>query len=181
MKKFFIMICLLSFIFSYMPVSYTQENFSDEGFSDGLDTGFDGGDNIDTTDLSTIIDDLDSINSDLEDELEDSPSKPLKQVVRKLDKCLDLLENAQEASEEDEPEDCGDDLERAERLLDKALSTFEGRQCKTERASRKCISIDVVDTYIGDLEDILDTLGEEIELDDDEDGIPDVCGFSEDF
>lgn len=181
MKKIFFLSCLIAFVFSYIPASFAQEDFfGDEDFTEGFedDTGG-GGFSGDT--LDTLIDDLDSIREDLLDELEDSPSKPLKAVTKKLGKCVDLIEGALDASDEGEIEDCGSDLEKAHGLLEKIVDLFEARECKSERASRKCISQDVVEAYLEDLEDMLDSLDEEINLDDDEDGIPDICGFSEDF
>lgn len=181
MKKIFFFSCLIAFVFSYVPVSFAQEDFfGDEDFIEDIEDENGGGEFSDNS-LETLIDDLDSIREDLLDELEDSPSKPLKNVTKKLAKCVDLIEDALGASDEGEIEDCGEGLERAQSILDKAIIAFEKRECRSERASRKCISQDVVEAYLEDLEDMLDSLEEELELDDDEDGIPDICGFSEDF
>lgn len=179
---------LLTFVFAMkpLPVYAGHEDFAgdDSDFESFDEPFFDDGDIEDeeeTFGLDPILEDLSDLHADLLSELEDFRSKPLKNAVNKIGKCVDLLEKAISSSEDGEVELCGRQLTRSNKLLDKAVNIIDARQCPEDVTSRRCIPSDIGDLYLEDLEDLLDNLDEELSMDDDEDGIPDVCGFSEDF
>ncbi len=68
----------------------------------------------------------------------------------------------------------------ASKVLNKAVSQLESRQCSSPQSNpKRCISQDIVDTYDSDLQNSADSIDQEISIDDDGDGIPDICGLSD--
>ena len=173
-----VLVCLMFLTFTVLSNTPACAQDAGDEFTDVVDEGDVESDIEDEEDLSGVTDDLDFIQEDIEAELEESPNKALRAVEKKIDKLVGLLEDTVAAIEDEELEDCGDSLDNAANLLEKIINQIEHRQCKGSKISKRCISSDLAEEFLGDLEDLLDTLDEIISTDDDEDDIPDVCGFS---
>ena len=179
-RYFFLLICFAFLTYATLHAcplfAQDSEDFTPtDTFTDIFDTGsnFEEGPSLDS-----VAEDLDSIIQDLSSELEDTPSKALKAIVNKLNKVLDTLDNAATASDDEDLKACDMDLSQADKLLSSTVKQFERRQCKEGSTSKRCISIDIVDSYLEDMQTLADDLDEVISIDDDEDGIPDECGFA---
>lgn len=131
--------------------------------------------------IDTIISDLDSTHQDILSELQDISSKPLQIVGNKINRAIDLLNGALQASDENGDLDkCNRKLLSANKILNKAIDQLESRECDSPDSNpRRCIPQDIVETYDPDLQDSAASLDEAISIDDDGDGIPDVCGLSD--
>lgn len=183
MRSLFIgLVSALLFIFVNLPLNanaaamklqsdFDEELFDDDQFDDfGLDT------------IESLNEELVTIVEDLEIELEGVSSKPLKVVVARLGRVADSIDKAIEASEEGEADECGTILKRAAKLLKKVTAVFGRKACPEGITSKRCIDNEIVDFFLEDLESLRDQIIDEVSIDDDEDGIPDLCSeFEEEF
>lgn len=182
MKKILTLVLTLFFAIEFLPgrpvIAQTDQKESSSDFADEnlQDQDLPGG--KDLPDLSSIIDDLSFLKDDLYSELEDTPNMALRVVANKVNRCANFLENALESSDDD-LDLCDENLTRAIDLLDKAATQFDDRKCQSGNINKRCIPSDIVDLYLSDLEDIISQLDEAMSVDDDEDDIPDICGFAE--
>lgn len=131
---------------------------------------------IDVSQLELIISDLISLREDLLAEFEETPVRALQIVANKINKVVRHVNKAIEHALEGEPEPCDDDLSDAATSLEKVIDLFESRQCRSTRLSRRCIPKEIVQTYLPDFEDLFDLIEETVSIDDNEDGLADVCG-----
>ena len=126
--------------------------------------------------LDKIINDLDSIQQGILNEVKQNPNRVLNSFVRKIQRCLDLLDKASGANADLDLDVCGVSLSRAQKSLGKTIDQFEVKLCPNEVSSSRCIP-EEDDTFLDDLQDVFDRLDNELSTDEDEDGIPDVCGY----
>lgn len=179
MKKLLLLTCLLFLTFIVVPTVYAQDVQNDFDFSNNQsDTGEDLSSTQTTATLDEIINDLDSTHQDILDEIDGNPNMALNNIANKINRSLDLLDAALEASDEGDLDVCDSNLTRAQRVLSKTVRQFEAKLCSDEVRSRRCIPQDD-EAFLEDLQDESDNLDDAISTDEDEDGISDVCGLSE--
>ncbi|MBI2996672.1 MAG: hypothetical protein HYY52_08235 [Candidatus Melainabacteria bacterium] len=179
MKKFYSLLMFLLLVILPVPIAYAGED--DRPFTD---------ENGDISDMEAIestsdIEDFEEEDEDLAGEiltgldeidliLEEETSKIARSLTKKIEKAIDLINNAEGSDDLDQ---CESNFDSALDLIYKAVDQLEKRTCTKPKPSKRCISQDTSDEILPLLEDVQSLLEDVVSIDDDEDGVMDVCSF----
>ena len=171
----FTMVLTLFFALSVTSVNANQPAFGDmsdeetdieDDFGDEADDSQD--DSGDDEDIySTFFDAIDNLDS-VQIDLQDGP-KITKLTSDKIKNAVAILEGLNE-----EPDKCVIEFNRAINIINSSVKQLEKRMCKA-KPNKHCISEDILSEDLPFLKDTVETLQEVISVDDDDDGIVDVC------
>lgn len=169
MKKILILFCcLFALLITMTQTSFAQEETSSEEEEEEI-VG-------DPETIEFLIGDLQDVQDDLLSEFEDTKIKALRQVSTKIKGVIKFLERAIESIEEDEAESCHEDLDDSLGAFERVLDKLEAKSCDADKPPKKCIPEDLAEDFLIDLENLFDELDGEASIDDNGDGIADVCG-----
>lgn len=153
-------------------------NFNDEEFDE---EDWDMPEPQDYERILAIVKKIEEVYLALSAELEEYHNRNLSKVVDKLDSCVDIFSEAMGEDQEKLPTSCEDGIRWGFKIFSRAISLLEQRKCDSVNITRRCIPAEIADKYIPQLKELYTELEEEVLSDEDEDGVPDVCKYWEEW
>ncbi|OGI09096.1 MAG: hypothetical protein A3I68_06490 [Candidatus Melainabacteria bacterium RIFCSPLOWO2_02_FULL_35_15] len=130
--------------------------------------------------IDSVLSDLSSIKGNITLEFSKVLNRSLSSVANKIKKSIKLITNARDAARDNDADVCSENITDGIDQLDFAISLLEKKQCKTKSKNlQSCISPTIVEKYISNIEDLFNSLEENLLIDEDQDGIADACLSSE--